>query len=104
MSQFDVFDNPIAQARRAYPYIAVLQSDRAETGSDRIVAPLVPRGRISGTAGRLTPYVKILAVEHVLLTPSMTAIPVAALRETRDSLKPFRNDIVAALDYLFLGI
>jgi toxin CcdB len=104
MSQFDVFDNPITQARRAYPYIAVLQSDRAKTGNDRIVAPLVPRGRISGTAGRLTPYVKVLTVEHVLLTPSITAIPVAGLREIRDSLKPFRDDIVAALDCLFLGI
>jgi|ERR1700722_18610322 toxin CcdB len=104
MSQFDVFDNPIAPARRAYPYIAVLQSDRAETGNDRIIAPLVPRARISGTAGRLTPHVKILGVEHILLTPNMTAIPVASLREIRDSLKPFRNDIIEALDYLFLGI
>jgi toxin CcdB len=104
MSQFDVFDNPIGHTRRAYPYITVLQSDRAESGHDRIVAPLVPRARMPGTAGRLTPHVKVLGVEHVLLTPSMTAIPAAALREIRDNLKSFRNDIVAALDYLFLGI
>jgi hypothetical protein len=34
----------------------------------------------------------------------MTAIPAAGLREMRDSLKPYRKDIVAALDYLFLGL
>ena len=46
MAQFDVFVNPIVAARRAYPFVAVLQSDLADTGRDRIVAPLAPRGRV----------------------------------------------------------
>jgi len=47
MSQFDVFENPIARARRADPFAAVLQSNLAETGRDRIVA-LGPRKRLLG--------------------------------------------------------
>ncbi|MBA2538168.1 MAG: CcdB family protein [Deltaproteobacteria bacterium] len=59
MTQFDVFDNPIAAARRAYPLVTVLQSDLANTGRERIVAPLAPRAKLRGTAGRLTPHVEI---------------------------------------------
>ena len=104
MGQFDVFENPIVQARRAYPFVAVLQSDRAETGRDRIVAPLVPRSRLPGTVGRLTPHVKVAGVEHVLIVPNLTTIVAADLRESRDQLSAHRNEIVAALDYLFLGV
>jgi toxin CcdB len=104
MSQFDVFDNPIPKARRAFPFVAVLQSDIADTGLDRIVAPLVPRNRIPGVKGRLTPIVKIAGVEHVLLVPRMTAVRAADLRAMRDQLASYRTEIVAALDYLFLGV
>ena len=104
MKQFDVFENPIARARRVYPFVAVLQSDLAETGRDRIVAPLVPRARLSDTAGRLTPHVKVAGVDHALLVPGMTAIAVADLHDVREELSSYRNNIIAALDYLFLGV
>jgi toxin CcdB len=104
VGQFDVFDNPIAQARRAYPFVAVLQSDLAETGRERIVAPLVPSARLPGIVGRLTPRVKVSGVEHILIVQSLTAIVASDLRDVRDELTSYRNEIVAALDYLFLGV
>jgi toxin CcdB len=104
MAQFDVYINPIPQARRAYPYVAVLQSDLAETGRERIVAPLVPRARLSGTTGRLTPHVRVSDVDHVLLVPNMAGVAARDLRELRGQLKAYREAIVAALDYLFLGV
>lgn len=104
MPQFDVFVNPIAQARRAYPYVAVLQADVADAGRERIVAPLVPRSRLPGTVGRLTPHVRVSDLDHVLLVPAMAAIAAADLRELRGRLTAHREAIVAALDYLFLGV
>ena len=104
MTQFDVFENPIPRARRAYPFVAVLQCDLAETGRDRLVAPLAPRTRLRGTAGRLTPHVKVSDVDHVLLVPSMTAVRVDDLRTLRGQLSTYRDEIVAALDFLFLGV
>jgi toxin CcdB len=104
MRQFDVFENPVLRARPAYPFVVVLQSDRAETGHDRIVAPLVPRARLPGTAGRLTPHVKVSGVDHVLLVPGMTAVAAVGLRDVRDELTSHRDNIIAALDYLFLGV
>jgi hypothetical protein len=102
--QLDVFVNPIPRARGAYPYVAVLQSDLADTGRERIVAPLAPRADVPGTAGRLTPHVSVGGVAHVLLVPAMTAIAAGDLRELRGHLGANREAIVAALDYLFLGV
>jgi toxin CcdB len=104
MAQLDVFLNPIGPARRAYPFVVVLQSDVADIGRERIVAPLAPRARLSGTTGRLTPHVKVSGVDHVLLIPRLAAVAAADLRVVKDQLGAYRDEIVAALDYLFLGV
>lgn len=104
MAQLDVYVNPIVRARRAYPFVAVLQADVADTGHERIVAPLAPKARLTGSAGRLTPHVRVANVEHVLVVPSMTAVLASDLQELRGQLTPYRDAIVAALDFLFLGV
>jgi hypothetical protein len=43
-------------------------------------------------------------VEHVLLVPRMAPVGVGELRGVKDQLMGYRNDIVAALDFLFLGV
>ena len=103
-AQYDVVDNPVPRARRAFPFVAILQSDLADTGSDRIVAPLVPGARLSGVVGRLLPIVKVRGVEYALIMPRLTSVPAAGLRAIRDNLSAYRSDIVAALDVLFLGV
>jgi toxin CcdB len=102
--QFDVFDNPIPRARRDFPFVVVLQSDVASTGRDRIVAPLVLRKRMAKVAGRLTPIVSVGGVEHVLLVPRMTSVASIDLRITKAQLVVNRDAIVAAIDFLFLGV
>lgn len=104
MAQFDVFANPISRTRRAYPLVAVLQADLADTGRDRIVAPLAPKAKLKGSAGRLTPHVEVDGTAYVLLVPAMTAIRVDDLRDRKGDLSPYRDAIVAALDFLFLGV
>ncbi len=102
--QYQVFDNPISRARRDFPFVAVLQSDIANTGRDRIVAPLVLRKRMASSAGRLTPVVSVAGVEHVLLVPRMTSVPAADLRTSKAHLASYRDVIVSAIDFLFLGV
>ena len=104
MSQYDVFENPIPRARGAFPFVTILQSALADTGRERMVAPLVARARMPGVSGRLTPIVKVLGVEHVLIVPRMAPVEMTDLRGVKDQLAPFRKEIVAALDFLFLGV
>ena len=70
--QLDVFSNPIARARRAFPYVVVLQADIAASGSQRMVAFLAAKAHVGKLAGRLTPVVQLGGREFVLLMPFIT--------------------------------
>jgi len=104
MAQFDVFVNPIAAARRAYPFVAVLQSDLVREAHDPIVAPLVPRQSMSKIAGRLTPIVAFQGTEHVVLVPALVGVRSSNLAQPRGSIASSRNELLAAIDYLFFGV
>ena len=104
MAQLDVFVNPITAVRRGYPLVAVLQSDVADTGAERLVAPLTPRSRFAPTTPRLIPIVSVAGTEYMLLVPRLAALPVTSLRDHRGQLTRHRDAIVAALDLLFLGV
>ena len=104
MRQFDVLDNPIPRARGVLPFVAVLQADFAETGRERVVAPLAPRAAMPPLAGRLIPIVTVHNQECVLLVPSLTTLPVTDLRHVVANLADDREQIVTALDHLFVGI
>ena len=104
MMQFDVFRNPIPQARRAFPFVAALQSDMAETGRDRVVAFLAPKSGLPPLPGRLMPVVAIEAKDYVVLIPSLTNLPAADLTRVVANIGSRRDAIVAGLDYLFLGV
>lgn len=102
--QFDVHRNPVPQGRRAFPLVAVLQSDLAQTGRDRVVAFLAPRAAFSQIPGRLMPAVAVESKEYVLLVPSLTNLPAADLQRAVGNVGSSRDAIVAALDYLFVGV
>ena len=104
MNQYDVFDNPVPRARSAFPFVAILQHKLADTGSERLVAPLVPLTQMSGTSGRVTPVGKVSGVDHVLLVPRTSPVPAAHLRTARDQLAPHHSAIANAIDLLFHGV
>ena len=104
MAQFDVFVNPIAAMRRAYPLVVVLQCDFARDARDPIVAPLVPRQSMSEVAGRLTPLIAFQGSEHVALVPALMGIRSRDLAELRGSIASARSELLGAIDYLFFGV
>ncbi len=85
------------------PFVAILQSDLAETGSDRVVAPLAPTAAMPLLAGRLIPIVDVENRDYALLVPALTALPAADLRRVIANVAGARPRILAALDYLFVG-
>jgi toxin CcdB len=102
--QLEVFPNPLVRARRAYPYIVVLQADIAAMGRERVVAFLAARDQIGRVGGRLMPVVEIDRREFVVLMPSITNVPVAELRRPVGDIAAWRGNIVDAIDWMFLGI
>ena len=101
--QLDVYPNPLVRARRAFPFVVVLQADIAALGQERIIAFLAPRAQLGPIAGRLMPVVEIGDRQFVLLMPSITNVPVAELRGQVGNLAAFRDRIVDAIDWTFLG-
>jgi toxin CcdB len=103
MAQFDVFVNPLANSRRAYPFVASMQSDIASSSSDQIVAPLAPMASMSRTARKLTPDVSVNGVDHIVVVPRLTPIRSRDLSASISSIASARRDLLAAIDYLFFG-
>jgi len=102
--QFDVFQNPLPRARRVYPFVLILQSDFADTGNDRVVAFLFPRPAAPGVVGRLTPIVEVNGRPFIVLFSSLTSLPATSLRAPVDNLASYRDKLIEALDWLFLGV
>jgi toxin CcdB len=99
--QFEVFANPLVRARSAYPYVVVLQADVAALGHERIVAFLAPHAQVGHISGRLMPVVTLDKRSFVVLMPSMTNIPVTALRKSIGNLQAYRESILDAIDATF---
>jgi len=104
MAQFDVFANPLANSRRAYPFVTSLQSDIASNTSEQIVAPLAPMASMHRAAGRLTPVVAVNGVNHIVVVPRLTPIRSRDLAARVSSIASSRGDLLAAIDYLFFGV
>jgi toxin CcdB len=104
MTQFDVFANPIATARRAYPWVVTLQSDFAQYARQQIVAPLVPIGPMPKVISRLTPIVALDGADYAVLIPALAGLRASDLQERRASIASARSELLAALDYLFFGV
>jgi toxin CcdB len=105
MQQLDVFENPSPRARRGYPLVAVLQSHLADTGRDRVVAPLIPCDSPPGArTPRLLPLVQVNGRDYALLVPRLVVIDATDLRQSLANLDPYRGAITAALGFLFFGI
>lgn len=101
--QFEVFPNPLARMRGAYPYVVVLQADGTALGKERLVAFLAPLEKTGPVGGRLTPVVEIDDQSFVVLMPSITHVPVDKLRNSIGDLKAYRDSIADAINWTFAG-
>lgn len=74
MRRFDVLDNPIPRARRALPFVTILQSDLAELAPTGSLRRLPRRPQMPPLAGRLIPIVKVDDQDYAVLVPALTAL------------------------------
>jgi hypothetical protein len=102
MRQFDLYRNPDTASAKRRPYLVVLQSDLLTVVETVVVAPLVPLAR-SKSAHRLTPVIAIGGVEHAILVHDLAAIARSQLKRAAGTAVSKRDELMAALDLVFIG-
>ena len=100
--QFDVIANPDPVEAAHRPYLVVLQSDLVSGLATTVVAPLVPREQMRG-AQRLNPLLPVAGQEFWLATHELFAVDQRILGGRVATLADRRDEIIAALDFIFIG-
>lgn len=98
MAKYDVYPNLSDRG-----YLLDLQSDLLEGIASRVVAPLVPTSATLRAASRLNPVFEIEGGDHILLTQSMSAVPVRILGTPVTNLADRFDEITNAVDMVFVG-
>lgn len=104
MAQFDVHRNPDKGSQARIPYVVVLQSELLDALEHFVVAPL----RIKQDATvipmlRLNPLVSIDGQEFHVRVQDVATVPRRMLKGKVANLSAQRDEILAALDFLFTG-
>ncbi|MCM2681125.1 CcdB family protein [Echinimonas agarilytica] len=105
MSQFSLYQNNDKSTGTAYPYFVDVQSNMLDTLNTRLVIPLTPVEMLENKAPiHLCPVIHIDEGDFVILTHQMASVPTKILRDPVNELSAFRNEIIAAIDFLIAGI
>ena len=104
MAQFDVFVNPLASVRRAYPFVVAMQSELTINGAEQLVAPIASKDYGQSSTRRVTPIVALQGNDHIVLVPRLTVMRSRDLIEKISSVAAARAELLAAIDYLFFGV
>ena len=104
MPHLDVYLNRDARTAKSRPYVVELQSSLLDKLPTTVIAPLArPQSIDRLSIMRLNPSVSIKGTALILLTQDLAAIPRVLLKSPVANLSPQRDEIVAALDFLFTG-
>ena len=103
MAQFDVYRNNNRDFNRTTPYLLDIQADLFNHFGSRVVAPLVLSSKVIKIVKHLNPQFKIEDKELVLVISDLATVPVNLLTTRVTSLSDKCSEIIAALDFLFMG-
>lgn len=105
MSQFTLYKNLDSHSCKAYPYFVDVQSELLRGLNTRLVIPLTPLCLLQNKVpSHLCPTIHIEQGDFVVLTQQMASIPTKILAEPVSDLSAFRDEIIAAIDFLITGI
>ena len=104
MARLDVYRNPDRKTAAIIPFVLDVQSSLLDSLPSRVVIPLAePRAIEKLPILRLNPRVSIGARELIALTQDLAPVPRSMLKRPVANLSPQRDEILAALDFLFTG-
>ncbi len=101
MARFDVHHF----ASKAVPLVLDVQADLLDDLASRVVVPLMPL-QVAGNEAlpRLKPILEVQGETFIMMTTDIAALPVHQLGKPVMNIEAdHRDDITAALDFLFQG-
>lgn len=102
MAQFDVYRYRLD--RSASIYVVDLQDDFLEILSTRVTAPLYPVTLEDRPVLRLNPTVQVDGNSYYIAVQELTALRATSLGDKIANLQQQRDEIIAAIDFLFTGV
>jgi len=103
MAQFDVYENLNPETEDIIPYLLDVQAELLNTLTTRVVVPLLTAAAMGKAAKNLNPQFEIMGCAVVMSTAELAGVPQRILGEKICSLQEHRQEIIAALDFLFTG-
>jgi toxin CcdB len=103
MAQFDVYENRNPDTKESIPFLLDLQADLLDNLSTRVVVPLITVTGMGKAAKYLNPHFTIKRTTVIMSTAELAGVKLEVLGEKICSLKEYRAEILAALDFLFTG-
>jgi len=104
MAQFDIYRNPNPETQACIPYLLDVQADLLDVLATHVVIPLHTTASMPKPARHLNPTLEINGEKLVLSTAELAGVPAAMLGKPIGNASPYREDIIAALDFVFTGI
>ena len=99
MARYDVYRDP----RGSENLLVCIQADLFDQFETRMVIPLLPEQPHNVPLRKLNPVFMIEGRRYVLHTQLMLSVPASALRVRIANVEAHRDEITAALDFLFQG-
>jgi len=103
MAQFDVHRNPNPGSNESVPFLLDIQNDVLSDLATRVVVPLYKEALFGRPSRQLNPRFTIEGVAVIMSTAELAGIRLQDLGPVVGSLSGFRDDIIAALDFLIVG-
>ena len=105
MAQFDYFANTDKDTNKIYPFMLDVQDDLLGDLNSRVVIPLTPLINLEDSYPKtLCPKITIEGKDYALLTHQMSSVSMRALSNYQGTLANNRTEIIAAIDFLIIGI
>jgi toxin CcdB len=96
MARFDVYPGNLG-------YLLDVQTDLLFGLNTRLVVPLFPTKNAPVPAGRLNPVFEVNGHRYAMQPQLMASVPARTLSRPVDNLRRYYDEIVAAIDMIFLG-
>ena len=103
MAQFDVYENPNPETNRATPYLLDVQAELLDSLSTRVVVPLLSAAYAERPIKHLNPQFTVNETSVLMSTAELAGISVQSMGKKIGTLKHKRDEIIAAIDFLFTG-